>query len=280
MLLGLWRMAAWNREQSGTQKLLRNDFSEPRWRTAALKNAYTLLSKRRYEYAAAFFLLAGNLQDAVNVCIHQLQDLQLGIAIARVYDGDESPVLRKLLEENVLPQAAYDGDRWLASWTFSMLGRHDMAIRALITPVYKLVDPTKPPSRQSRSFLNHEPCLIVLYKHLREKSPPKFRGGASGISLKEEWDFVIQTARTYDRMGCGLLALDLLRNWKFMEQAKGMARNRVHTVEVPKMQRRRSSIDSRSQKFPTDDNVQVAKKQAPTVFEEPSSNSLLDSFGF
>ena len=41
-------MAAWNREQSGTQKLLRNDFSEARWKTAALKNAYALLGKRRF----------------------------------------------------------------------------------------------------------------------------------------------------------------------------------------------------------------------------------------
>ena len=48
VLVGLWRMAAWNREQSGTQKLLRNDFSEARWKTAALKNAYALLGKRRF----------------------------------------------------------------------------------------------------------------------------------------------------------------------------------------------------------------------------------------
>lgn len=48
VLLGLWRMAAWNREQPGTQKLLRNDFSEARWKTAALKNAYALLGKRRF----------------------------------------------------------------------------------------------------------------------------------------------------------------------------------------------------------------------------------------
>ena len=48
VLLGLWRMAAWNREQSSTQKFLKNDFTETRWKTAALKNAYALLSKRRF----------------------------------------------------------------------------------------------------------------------------------------------------------------------------------------------------------------------------------------
>ena len=48
VLLGLWRMAGWNREQTGTQRLLSNNFNEARWKTAALKNAYALLSKRRF----------------------------------------------------------------------------------------------------------------------------------------------------------------------------------------------------------------------------------------
>ena len=48
VLLGLWRMAAWNREQSTTQKFLSNNFQENRWKTAALKNAYALLGKRRF----------------------------------------------------------------------------------------------------------------------------------------------------------------------------------------------------------------------------------------
>ena len=84
------------------------------------------------EYAAAFFLLAGNVQDAVNICANQMQDIQLAIAIARVYDGDEGTVLHELLEEKVLPLAAFEGNRWMASWAFWMLGRRDMAVRSLI----------------------------------------------------------------------------------------------------------------------------------------------------
>jgi len=48
ILQGLWRMAHWNKEQGATQKLLANNFEEPKWRTTALKNAYALLSKRRF----------------------------------------------------------------------------------------------------------------------------------------------------------------------------------------------------------------------------------------
>jgi hypothetical protein len=45
---GLWRQAAWHKEQAVMLKFLSNDFMEPRWRTAALKNAYALLSKQRF----------------------------------------------------------------------------------------------------------------------------------------------------------------------------------------------------------------------------------------
>jgi hypothetical protein len=61
-----------------------------------------------------------------------MKDLQLAIAIARVYEGDTGPVLKGLLENDVLAVAAKEGNRWLASWAFWMLKRKDMAVRALI----------------------------------------------------------------------------------------------------------------------------------------------------
>lgn len=84
------------------------------------------------EYAAAFFLLAGNLKDAVSVLSHQMGDYQLAIAVARVYEGDEGPVLREFLEQKILTQAAMEGNRWLATWAFWMLSKRDKAVRALV----------------------------------------------------------------------------------------------------------------------------------------------------
>lgn len=45
---GLWRQAAWHKEQQVMLKFLGNDFRQARWRTAAMKNAFALLSKRRF----------------------------------------------------------------------------------------------------------------------------------------------------------------------------------------------------------------------------------------
>lgn len=147
---GLWRQAAWHKEQGAMLKFLSNNFNEPRWRTAALKNAYALLSKRRFgsyflnsrsrqilnvsiEYAAAFFLLGNALPDAVSVCLKQLNDFQLAVAIARVVEqSNEGPVLFGILNKTVLPISFKDGNRWLASWAFWLLHRRDLAVRILL----------------------------------------------------------------------------------------------------------------------------------------------------
>ncbi|KAL9030373.1 MAG: hypothetical protein Q9196_001504 [Gyalolechia fulgens] len=280
VLVGLWRMAGWNREQASTQRLLSNNFQEARWKTAALKNAYALLGRRRFTYAAAFFLLAGNLQDAVNVCLHQLQDLQLAVAVARVYEGDDGLVLCRLLEDKVLPQAASEGNRWLATWAFWMLGKRDMAVRSLISPLHTLLDSGPAPSMEAKSYLANDPALVVLYQQLRGKTLETLKG-ASRIPPKDEWEFVIQNARLYDRMGCDLLALDLVRNWEFLVQPKELP-----TKEAPdtrKMLRRRSSLvvdDVSNPKSPTGMKSGLGKPARQKVFEEPEANSLLDNFGF
>jgi hypothetical protein len=55
LLLGLWRTANTHREQAIMLKFLINDFTEPKWKTAALKNAYALLGKQRYGIVFKYF---------------------------------------------------------------------------------------------------------------------------------------------------------------------------------------------------------------------------------
>lgn len=82
-----------------------NNFNEDRWRKAALKNAFALLGKQRFEHAVAFFLLAGSLNDALEVCLTKLDDLQLAMVITRLYEGEHDntpPSYKKLLYEEIL----------------------------------------------------------------------------------------------------------------------------------------------------------------------------------
>ncbi|KAF2635435.1 hypothetical protein P280DRAFT_473836 [Massarina eburnea CBS 473.64] len=215
VLVGLWRMATWSREQGATHRLLSNNFAEARWKTAALKNAYALMGRRRFEYAAAFFLLADHLLDAISVLHNQLGDTQLAIAVARVYDGDNSPILQTFLREKILPQAAQQNNRWLATWAFWMIGKRDNAVRSLVTPLATLLSPQESLTRESKSYLTDDPALVVIYRQLRCKSLMGLRG-ASMVGMREEWGFVVRTAVLLERMGCDVLALDLVKTWEFL----------------------------------------------------------------
>lgn len=160
LVQGLWKQAAWHPEQKVMLKFLANSFDQQRWQTAALKNAFALMSKQRHgsfhyllllfffdgktqklkesllwgiAYAAAFFLLGGSLKDAVNVCLRQLDDFQLAIALARIVEnGDDGPVLHSILSGTVIPRAFRGGHRWLGTWAFWLLKRKDLAVRILI----------------------------------------------------------------------------------------------------------------------------------------------------
>lgn len=83
-----------------------NNFEEPRWRTAALKNAFVLLGKQRFEHSVAFFLLANSLKDAIQVCLNNLEDFQLALVLTRLYEGGEHdltpPSYKQLLYEHIL----------------------------------------------------------------------------------------------------------------------------------------------------------------------------------
>lgn len=289
VLTGLWRMATWSREQAATMRLLKNDFSDPRWRTAANKNAYALMGKRRFEYAAAFFLLADNLDSAVSVLSNQLGDVQLAIAVARVYGGDDSPTLKKFLTERVVPTAARDGNRCQATWTYWMLGERSLAVRALVSPLHSLlVPPDSPPdSLQAKSFRNDDPALVVLYQQLREKSLQTLRG-ALMISGKEEWEFITKTATLLLRMGCDILALDLVRHWEFLQpppatkQEEEQDDTEEAVAELPPRRLSRTiseSFDPRKLLRRRSSLVVADLPEGRPIIQEHGTPSLLDAWG-
>ena len=48
LVWGLWKQAFWHPDQRKMLAFLSNDFSQQRWKSAALKNAFALLSQRRF----------------------------------------------------------------------------------------------------------------------------------------------------------------------------------------------------------------------------------------
>ena len=94
--------------------------------------------------------------------------------------------------------------------------------------------------------------------------------GAAKISPKLEFDYILRIAALYDRLGCDLLALDLVKNWDFTTEAQ--------PPRPVLSSRRRSTIDDISvSKFRDSVALSASIKIPTTVEEEPS---LLDSFDF
>lgn len=259
--------------------------------------------------------------------MNQLQDVQLAVAIARAYEGDDGPVLKEILEERVLVDAASEGNRWMATWAFWLLNRRDIAVRTLIvslaiiapkketiicnretrqltivtakSPIETLIlstpsSPTSPGTitLRAKSYLSHDPALVILYKQLRDKTLQTLKG-ASKVPARDEWEFVLRNARLYDRMGCDLLGLNLVREWEFLKPPPPPKKNQPTPLsltppDLRKLLKRRGSLVVAD--MPTSPSLQEelkhpisphsGKREARTMFEEPDPNSLLDSFGF
>ncbi|KAK4503863.1 hypothetical protein PRZ48_004778 [Zasmidium cellare] len=303
-LLALWRMATWHKEQRTTMNFLKRDFTQPEAKTAARKNAYALMGKRRFEYAAAFFLLADDPASASSVLAGQCENVQLGIAVARLYCGDGSSVLRGLLENRILLHAQETGNRWLMSWCHAVMLEKTQAAETLVMPLDGV-----------KTWHQDDPLTMLLYKHLRN------------TPSEHEYDAVLRSARILRRMGLWLLALELVSRWEFkhpqpsatnLGPAPNGVMNGVHDepksmldqFEAPPPQQKElpSMLDSFTQPEPPADDKAAreakaaellakikAKKDAsstpasttlnekkaePTQFKEPDPNSLLDNFGF
>ncbi len=102
---------------------------------------------------------------------------------------------------------------------------------------------------------------------------------------------MLHNARLYDRMGCDLLALDLVRNWEFMLQPQTKMFRNIGELGGPGHADVRGLLRRRSSLVVADLPVGVPSElrsgmglgthqPPPSVFEEPEGNSLLDSFGF
>jgi len=147
-IITFWKQSLGHSDQRQMLKFLSNDFELERWRLAAKKNAFVLLSKRRFLFASCFFLLGDSLEDCVMIILKHLKDPLLAVAIARVYEnqqeeeGDDfentdgiveiGPVLKRVLENTILLEALSKGDRFTANWTLEMLGLKELSLKVLI----------------------------------------------------------------------------------------------------------------------------------------------------
>uniref|UniRef100_A0A672TZ30 Dmx like 2 n=1 Tax=Strigops habroptila TaxID=2489341 RepID=A0A672TZ30_STRHB len=209
-----------------------HNFSEDRWRKAALKNAFALLGKQRFEQSAAFFLLAGSLKDAIEVCLEKMEDIQLAMVIARLYESEfeTSVTYTSILYEKILG-CQKDGtgfsctklhsDPFLRSIAYWIMKDYTRALDTLLEQTPKdddenpvIVKSCNPVVFSFYNYLRTHPLLIRRYF-----SSPE--GTLATLGLKTEKSFVdkinlierklfFTTANAHFKVGCPVLALEVL----------------------------------------------------------------------
>jgi len=153
------------------------------------------------------------------------------VALARVVEGNDGPVLRDVLSNTVLPIAFREGNRWLGSWAFWLLRRKDLSVRILLTPLRDIAESLGMQNLEIGEPHFDDPSLALLFSQLRSKTL-QTATGTSEISGRREFSFILQVARVFCRMGCHALALYLVRSWSF-ERPSMIVRNDATEPQSP-----------------------------------------------
>uniref|UniRef100_A0A286XP23 Dmx like 2 n=1 Tax=Cavia porcellus TaxID=10141 RepID=A0A286XP23_CAVPO len=209
-----------------------HNFNEDRWRKAALKNAFSLLGKQRFEQSAAFFLLAGSLKDAIEVCLEKMEDIQLAMVIARLYESEfeTSSTYISILNQKILG-CQKDGsgfdcrrlhpDPFLRSLAYWVMKDYARALDTLLEQTPKEED------EQQVIIKSCNPVVFSFYNYLRthpliiRKNLASPEGTLATLGLKTEKNFAdkinlierklfFTTANAHFKVGCPVLALEVL----------------------------------------------------------------------
>ncbi|XP_031162140.1 dmX-like protein 2 isoform X6 [Sander lucioperca] len=227
----LWGLFRSQHDEKMTQ-FFKNNFTEDRWRKAALKNAFSLLGKQRFEQSAAFFLLAGSLKDAIEVLLEKMEDLQLAMIVARLYEADfeNSSTCQGLLYEKVLG-CNKDGsgyhcsrlhpDPFLRSIAYWIMKDYTRALDTLLERIPKeddenpdvMVKACNPVVFSFYNYLRTHP--LIIRRHFANPEGTATVGltaeksSAVEINLIERKLF-FTTANAHFKVGCPVLALEVL----------------------------------------------------------------------
>ncbi|XP_051512650.1 dmX-like protein 2 isoform X3 [Myxocyprinus asiaticus] len=228
----IWGLFRSQHEEKMTQFFSHN-FSEDRWRKAALKNAFSLLGKQRFEQSAAFFLLAGSLKDAIEVCLEKMEDIQLAMIVARLYEADfeSSSTCKGILYEKVLG-CNRDGsgfsctklhpDPFLRSIAYWIIKDYTRALDTLLEQIHKeddqnpdvLVKSCNPVVFSFYNYLRAHP-LIIRRHFANPEASLDVVGLTTECSSADEINLIerklfFTTANAHFKVGCPLLALEVL----------------------------------------------------------------------
>ena len=231
MLAGLYKA----KKDQKLFEFLSRDFNEKRHQEAALKNAYALLSKHRYELSATFFALAGQYEDAAKLCLKHLNDVSLSIAILRcAKDPSSSSVISKdgsyameskvskFIREEILDDNVDDVDSFDAKWRIAayhwISGECEKSVEMLSRLVGgydTLIDfETKKESHGSKA------SALDLLTHITSRRRKVVEPGIIAACEKALETKSASVSRAFELAGMPLAALERLTNSRSIRDSR------------------------------------------------------------
>ena len=239
VLCGLYRTI----KDERMHQFFQRNFMEERWRKAALKNAFALMGKQRFEHAVAFFLLAGSVEDAAEICIEKLNDFQLALLIVRLQDNSGLSQ-HQLLKRNLLPdEPTGDGsqlavsrvkaDSFVRSMAYWTLGKYNKSLNTLLDHVENedIADVFN-----FYIFLRSHPFLLRNKAQTKSTKLGEWRALSSTLedATEREKHFIFQTALVHLEAGCPLLALECLSMLpRYTKNTEREAKNKLDNIPEP-----------------------------------------------
>ena len=121
------------------KKFIMRDFSIKKNQKAAHENADTLLSKKKYSYAAFFYLLANDIRSALDMAYEKMKDINLTVCILKLMkdkgkDNDYTKYysLNKILTELFINFGILFRDPYLVTFGYIGQEKYDLALEYIL----------------------------------------------------------------------------------------------------------------------------------------------------
>ena len=221
--ISLWYMALGKKniltelfkKDAGSAKIynfLKNDFTTKEWQIKAQKNAYELRKQMKYEMSAAFFILGGEIESAIEVLAESMFDPQLALVIARLKEGEKSMLYQKVVKDYFLSTSIKEKDPWLASISYTLLGNYSESFQCILSfPESPAYVPKVWSTHTFPTLSGFHPSLQQYLRLLQNNIMVKRDCENKGINLDNleniEREMANRSAKAYLRGGLPILAL-------------------------------------------------------------------------
>ena len=184
---------------------LQNDFTQQKFKIAAKKNGFALMKKGRFEMAAAFLIIGGDVSAAITVLYKNHKNPILALLVIRLMEGDFCKNYTNCLKDHILAPAIESGDVFRASIAHWLREDYQDALGVLCQQ-------SAPPVGDDKAEAVEFPAAVAweVMKYISNR-PVLKRAGLSNEQYTGMIRIAVGAALNYSASGQHLLGIQILK---------------------------------------------------------------------